>query len=74
MVTAAIDPSIPEGTLADVHLTVHTDHPKKPTVVIPVSASVYGERSIVVSPQGISFGLVKPGEALTSTVRLERVR
>jgi hypothetical protein len=73
LVSAAIDPSIPEGTFADVHLTVHTDHPKKPTVVIPVSASVYAERSIVPSPQAVAFGLVKPGEALTSTVRLERV-
>jgi hypothetical protein len=72
VVTAAIDPSIPDGVFSDVHLTVHTDHPKKPTVVIPVSASVYAERPIVVSPQGVGFGLVKPGEALTSTVRLER--
>ncbi len=73
VVTAAIDPSIPEGTLGDVHLTVHTDHPKRPTIEIAVSAAVYDARPIQVSPDAIQFGFVKPGESLTSTVRLERV-
>lgn len=73
VLSGTIDPSIPEGPLGDVHLTVHTDHPKRPTVVIPVSATVYSERSIVASPDTVLFGVVKPGESLTSVVKLERV-
>jgi hypothetical protein len=72
LVTAAIDPLIPEGSFAGVQLTVHTNHPRKPTITIPVSGQVYSERPMSGSPEFIDFGMVRPGDALTAQVVMEK--
>jgi hypothetical protein len=72
VVTARIDPAIPDGPLVDVHLTVYTNHPEKPKFTIPVSGYVYPERPITATPGALRFGFVRPGGPVSAVVTLER--
>jgi hypothetical protein len=71
-VTAEIDPAIPEGTFEGVQLTVHTNHPRKPTIIIPVSGQIYPERPMTGSPEFVDFGMVRPGVPLSAKVAMEK--
>jgi hypothetical protein len=62
VVRTAIDPAIPEGRLVGAKLVLHTTHPKKPLLTIPIVGEVLAARRIGVLPMVAQFNFLKPGE------------
>jgi hypothetical protein len=72
VVTTEIDPAIPNGEIKGAYVRVHTTHPKKPELTIPVSGAVIAARPIVVEPSAAQFGLVKAGAARSLTLAVAK--
>jgi hypothetical protein len=72
VVTTEIDPAIPNGELKDAYVRIHTTHPNKPVLTIPVAGAVMEARPIVASPSIAQFGLVKAGEERSITLKLAK--
>jgi len=49
-------------------VTINTTHPERPTITIPVTASIRGD--LEVSPKSAFFGFLKVGDKATRTIRL----
>lgn len=72
LLTTMVDPAIPEGELGEAKIVVHTTHPKKSTVIIPVAGEVQLERPVIATPPFIDAGLLKPGEERSVTVMVAK--
>jgi len=72
IVTTEIDPAIPIGELVGAYVRLHTTHPEKPVLTIPVSGKVLEARPIVAMTPIVQFGLVKPGEERAATLTVAK--
>ena len=72
IVTTEIDPAIPTGELVDAYVRIHTTHPEKPVLTIPISGKVLEARAIVAMSPVVHFGLVKPGEERSATLTVAK--
>jgi hypothetical protein len=72
LITTQINPEIPEGDFGGVHLLVHTTEARKRVVNVPVSGHVHPERLITVTPRFVDFGLLRPGQERTATMRVAK--
>lgn len=59
-IDVTLDKSAPIGPVAD-HVVVRTNHPKQPTVEIPISGFV--RPMVAVTPPSVDFGQVDPSES-----------
>jgi len=66
-----IDAAVPVGDLR-VELTLHTNHPRRKALVLPVTGEIREDRPIVAQPQFVDFGLVKPTREATRRIVLSR--